>query len=59
MWLDTKLVVEQGLYMQKQTKKAVAIPRHEVPWVKGWFTLTKANGTQPHNIGTASHLSKF
>lgn len=45
--------------MWKQTEKAVAIPRQEVPLVKGWFTLTKANGIQSHSIGTASHFSNF
>ena len=50
--LGTKLVMEQGMYMQN-------IPSQEVPWVKGWFTLTKANGSHPPNVGTASYLSKF
>lgn len=54
--LGTKLVMEQGMYMQKQ--KTVAIPSQEVPWVKGWFTLTKVNGSQPPKVGTASHLSR-
>lgn len=57
-WLGTKLVmIEEGMYMQKQ--KTVAIPRQEVPWVKGWFTLTKANSSQAPNIGTTSYLARF
>lgn len=46
------------MHMQKQTKKAVAITQHELPWVKGWFTLTKAYSTLSHNVGTTSQLSK-
>jgi hypothetical protein len=53
------LVMELDTHMQKQTKKAVVITRQKLPWVKGWFTLIKANSILPHNIGTTCQLSKF
>ena len=42
--------MEAGIHTQEQGKRQGPEAGKKVPWLKGWFTLTKANSAESQDI---------